>query len=74
MPALSEAQQAWLEFLNSPGVYSDGVDAIGEPSRDENGDPFVVFQDGKKLIQFTLTDDANSYESKILNPVEIESV
>lgn len=70
-PQLSEPQQAWLELLNTPGVYPDGVDAIGEPDVDENDNAFVTFQDGKKLIKFTILEDGESYESQILNPEDL---
>lgn len=72
---LSEAQQAWLTFLNTPGIYPDGVDAIGEPYVNDDGNAEVVFQDGWKKVQFTLIDgpdgQPDSYESKILNPQDV---
>ena len=74
-PQLSEAQQAWLDFLNTPGIYPDGVDAIGEPYENDKGNAEVIFQDGWKKVQFTLINGANgepeSYESKILNPQDV---
>ena len=69
---LTEAQQAWLDFLNSPGVYPDGVDAIAEPETDEDGNAFVIFQDGVKKVKMTLFGDPpDRYESQILNPDEV---
>lgn len=74
-PQLSEAQQAWLEFLATPGVYMDSVDAIGEPYENDDGNAEVVFQDGWKKVQFTIISGPDgtpeSYESKILNPEDV---
>jgi hypothetical protein len=68
--ALSEAQSAWLDLLDD--VYPNTIEAIGEPYINPAGAAEVQFQDGKKLVQFTLLGDPpDRYESKILNPEEI---
>jgi len=70
MAALSEAQTAWLEFLDD--VYPNTIEAIGEPYTNENGDAEVQFQGGQKLVKFTLLGEPpDRYESKILNPDDI---
>lgn len=70
--ALSEAQTAWLDFLSDPEVYANDIDAIAEPGIDKDGNAVCVFQDGNKLIEFKLIGEPpNRYESKILNPEDV---
>lgn len=71
--SLSESQTAWLEFLSDPEVYPNSIEAIGEPYLDDAGNAVCVFQDGKKLIEFKLIGEPpESYESKILNPNDLD--
>jgi hypothetical protein len=70
---LTEAQQAFFDFLNVPGVYPDGVDAIGEVDVDEDDNLVGTFQDGKKIVEMkVLGDPPDLYESKILNPEALD--
>jgi len=62
---MNEAQQAVLPIIES--VYTDGDDAVGEPSL--SGDErfiIVQFQDGEKLLEAKISD--TDIEIKMLNP------
>lgn len=65
---MNEAQIAVLEIVES--VYTDGVDAIGEPElTDDEKFLIVQFQDGKKVLEAKISD--TDIEIKLLNPEEI---
>lgn len=67
---MNEAQKAVLPIIES--VYTDGVDAIGEPSL--SGDErfiIVQFQDGEKLLEAKISD--TDIEIKMLNPEDEEN-
>ncbi|MFN7810464.1 MAG: hypothetical protein ACK5QB_18120 [Pseudanabaena sp.] len=62
---MNEAQQAVLPIIES--VYTDGVDAIGEPAlSDDERFIIVQFQDGEKLLEAKISD--TDIEIKMLNP------
>lgn len=61
--ALTENQELCLEMIES--VYSDGVDAIAEPTTDEDGNILVDFQDGTKVLH------AKIYPDRETNDIEI---
>lgn len=62
---MNEAQQAVLPIIES--VYTDGVDAIGEPFlSDDERFIIVQFQDGEKLLEAKISD--TDIEIKMLNP------
>lgn len=66
---MNEAQAAVLEIIES--VYTDGVDAIGEPELTEDEKFIIVeFQDGNKLLEAKISD--TDIEIKMVNPDEIE--
>jgi hypothetical protein len=47
---VTEQQQACLDIISS--VYTDGVDAIGEPETSDDGSIVTCqFQDGAKLLE-----------------------
>lgn len=67
---MNEAQQAVLPIIES--VYTDGVDAIGEPSlSDDERFIIVQFQDGEKLLEAKISD--TDIEIKMLNPEDEET-
>lgn len=61
---MNEAQAAVLEIIES--VYTDGVDAIGEPELTEDEKFIIVeFQDGNKLLEAKISD--TDIEIKMIN-------
>jgi len=67
---MNEAQKAVLPIIES--VYTDGVDAIGEPSlSDDERFIIVQFQDGEKLLEAKISD--TDIEIKMLNPEDEEN-
>jgi hypothetical protein len=65
---MTEEQQLNLEIVES--VYKDGVDAIGVPLLDEDGNIVNKFQDGNKVlnVKIYLDRDANDIEIWMENP------
>jgi sucrose-6-phosphate hydrolase SacC (GH32 family) len=65
---MTEAQLLALEVVES--VYTDGVDAIGEPTTYDAGNIVVKFQDGNKVLTATIypNRDSNDIEIKMDNP------
>jgi hypothetical protein len=65
---MTEEQQLNLEIVES--VYMDGVDAIGVPLLDEDGNIVNKFQDGNKVlnVKIYLDRDANDIEIWMENP------
>jgi hypothetical protein len=65
---MTEEQQLNLEIVES--VYKDGVDAIGVPLLDEDGNIVNKFQDGNKVLNVKIYPDrdANDIEIWMENP------
>lgn len=69
---MNEAQAAVLEIIES--VYTDGVDAIGQPTLSDDESVITCqFQDGEKLLEAKIfvEKDTDDIEIKMLNPDDI---